>query len=122
MVPPDGSGEGLRRGRRLVPRRVPPLDVGHAFYLPDRLHDLAEMRQVVDLDEDRTEHGAVLRMQVGAADVGARLAHSLHDVGVQAAPVFAGDREPDGERLARGLLPVDVYPALFGSECEQVRT
>src|SRR6185503_10119983 len=60
MVPPDGSRGGLRRGRRLTPRRISPLDVGHAFHLPDRLHNFAEMGQVVHLDENRAEHGTVL--------------------------------------------------------------
>src|SRR2546427_9503275 len=90
----------------------------HAPHRPD---DLVQVALVLDLDEDAAEHRAVPGRELGAADVGPRLADRLADVGVQPAPVFAGDGEPHDERLSLGFLPIDLdAPFRLGGEREQV--
>src|SRR4051794_27535461 len=80
------------------------------------------MRQIVHLDEDGPEDRAVFGVEVRSANIRARLADGLHDIGIEAAAVFAADRETDREGLSGGFLPVDVYPTLIGRQRQQVGT
>src|SRR5689334_23003542 len=80
------------------------------------------MWEVIDFNEDGAEYRAIFGVQVRAPDVSAGLADCLHDVGVKTTTIFAGDGQAHRERFARGFLPVDVDPALVGSQREQVGT
>lgn len=97
-----------------------PVDLLHALHPAHGLHDLLEVWQVVDLDKHVSEDRTIPRVDVGGLDVGARRAHRLHEVGVEAAAVVPGDIEPHHEGLATGLMPVDLHPAIIGGEREQV--
>src|SRR5215210_1573122 len=83
--------------RLLVRRRFAPFDFGDAFDLAHRLHHLGQVRKIVYLDEDSTEHRSILGVQVCPPNVGTGLADGLHDIRIETAPVLASDSETHRE-------------------------
>src|SRR5215213_8613111 len=105
------SAEG--RGRLLLARDpLPPRHLGDPLHPPRGLHDLLEVRQVLDLHEDRPRHAAVHRVELHALDVRPGGADRRGDVGVEAAAVVAVELEAHHEALPLLLLPVDLEPPL----------
>src|SRR5690242_15872641 len=80
------------------------------------------MWEVIDFHKDGAEYRAIFGVQVRPPNVSTSLADCLHDVGVETTTIFAGDGQAHRERFARSFLPVDVDPALVGSQREQVGT
>src|SRR6058998_437646 len=119
----DTSSKGMRGKLNREGRRfgagVAARHLGDALHAPHRPDDLVQVALVLDLDEDAAEHRAVPSRELGAADVGPRLADRLADVGVQPAPVLPAHGEPHDERLSLGLLPIDLHPPFrLGGERE----
>src|SRR5438105_2442841 len=95
----------------------------HAFHPARRLDDLFQVREVLDLDNYGAVHLSVRRMQIQAADVGARPGDGGGQVRIQAAAIRRLERESHDEALALCLLPIDLETALgFVRKKQQVRT
>src|SRR6266478_5237092 len=81
--------------------RIPSRDLRDTFHLADRLQDLVQVGVVLDLHQHRSEDDAVLRRELGTADVGSGAADRLADIGVEAAPVLAArERQQVGTVVA----------------------
>src|SRR5690606_40372401 len=91
---------------------LPPLDGAHAGDAPDRPHDLLEVGQVLDFDDEGAGHPAFDGLDLRRADVGPGVRDRRRDLGEEAAAVVALDDEADEEAVARLGLPLDLDPPL----------
>src|SRR5437764_10398664 len=96
----------------LSSQALAPRDFGNALHPARRLHDLLQVREVLDLHEHGAGDLPVATPEVHALDVRARTTHGGGDIRIQATAIIPFEGEPHEETLSLRFLPVDLQATL----------